>query len=219
MEFSIINKALVLCAKRNSGKSVLLKYIVSENKKEFDKIFVICPTEKINKFYSEDDFVDKNCIFEEYSEDWVTTLMNKLSVKNEGLKSNDTEDRKKAYKVLLILDDCCSDTNFHHSKSLKQLFTKGRHYFISLIITAQYPYNISPVCRQNCDFILCGQINEAGIDLLANEYRRNLTTKEFIKMYEKNTIDYGFLLINNNSTKSKNLDEIYGNIKTPINNI
>ena len=45
MKLDIINKCICLCAKRNSGKSVLLKYIVQANKHLFDSIFVICPSD------------------------------------------------------------------------------------------------------------------------------------------------------------------------------
>ena len=58
MKLEILNRCLCLCAKRNSGKSVLLKYIVQANKGLFNLIFVICPSESINKFYS--DIVPKN---------------------------------------------------------------------------------------------------------------------------------------------------------------
>ena len=65
MDFELINKTICLCAKRNSGKSQLIKYIVSLYEHQFNKIFVVCPSEAINKFYSQ--FIDPQNIFEEYS--------------------------------------------------------------------------------------------------------------------------------------------------------
>ena len=67
--FELKNKAIVLIAKRNSGKSYLLKHLLeySIKIKEFDKIYCISPTEKINKFYS--DIIPQNCIFDNYSEE------------------------------------------------------------------------------------------------------------------------------------------------------
>ena len=46
--FTIVNKTSALLAKRNSGKSVLLKHFVESERHKFNKIFVICPTEKIS---------------------------------------------------------------------------------------------------------------------------------------------------------------------------
>ena len=108
MKLDIINKCICLCAKRNSGKSVLLKYIVQANKHLFDSIFVICPSESINKFYS--DIVPKSHIFEEYSCDWVEALMKKMT------EINSKKPKEEATKVLLILNDICSDAKFHSWK-------------------------------------------------------------------------------------------------------
>ena len=123
--------------------------------------------------------------------------------------------------VLLVLDDVCSDTYFHHSKTFKQIFTKGRHYKITLIITAQYPYHIPPIARVNCDWFLVGQINTQGLEILCTEFiAGDISKQDFIKMYYKATSNYGFLLINNNSTKSNaDLNSLYGTVKVPIEEI
>jgi hypothetical protein len=209
IKFDIVNKTTCLCARRNSGKSQLLRYIILKNKHLFDAKFLICPTEKINKFY--DGVFKKENVFETYSDNWISNLMDKLAKENEGKSDKDSK------HVLLVLDDVCSDTDFHHSKTFKQIFTKGRHYKISLIITAQYPYHIPPIARVNCDWFLCGQINTQGLEILCNEFiAGDITKQDFIKLYYKCTSDYGFLLINNNSTKSNNdLSSIYGILKTP----
>jgi ABC-type cobalamin/Fe3+-siderophores transport system ATPase subunit len=36
IDFEIVNKTICLCARRASGKSVLLKYIINKNKHKFD---------------------------------------------------------------------------------------------------------------------------------------------------------------------------------------
>ena len=209
IEFNILNRTICLCAKRASGKSQLLRYILLKNKHLFKKVFCICPTEHINKFY--EDVIPKENIFDEYKEPWIQQLMKKMGDVNAG-KSD-----KEAYHILLILDDCCSDNNFHQSKSLKQLFTKGRHYKITLIITAQYPYHIPPIARVNCDYICVGQLNTQGLEILTNEFLSgSLTKQDFIKMYYKSTNDYKFLLINNNSTANNDdMNSYYGVIKVP----
>ena len=208
MDFTILNKTISLVAKRNSGKSCLLKYLVQEQIQNFKKIFVICPT-NFNGFYN--DWVDSNCIFEDYNEEWIEKLISKMSKINQG-KNNDD-----AYNILLILDDCCSDTKFHASKSIKKLFSRGRHSFISIIITCQMLHHIPPLCRNNSDFLLIGQLNNQNIDLLCDEFRTGLEKKDFKIMYKRLTTDYSFLIINNNSVKdSDDLNSLYGAIKAKI---
>ena len=113
----------------------------------------------------------------------------------------------------------CSDTNFHQSKSFKKLCTRGRHIKISVIITCQYIYQVPPVGRNNSDFILCSQMNTQGLDLLTSEFLfGNLSKKQFIEMYHRNTSNFGFLIINNNCAKNNDdLDEIYGCLRVPSN--
>ena len=67
--FTLLNGTIILCAKRRSGKSTLLKHLVVCEQDEFDKIFVICPTEQVNKFYSS--IVPENCIQDTYDEQWI----------------------------------------------------------------------------------------------------------------------------------------------------
>ena len=211
MDFTILNKTVTLTAKRSSGKSILIKYLVEDAKKHkmFKKIFAICPTNITNEFYNS--FIDEKCIYLKYDEEWVDLLVKKMSIINKG-KTNQTADH-----VLLILDDCCSDTAFHHSPSIKQLFTRGRHSFISIIITCQYMHHIPPLCRSNADFVLTGQLNNQNIDLLCDEFRTNMSKKEFVAMYKRLTQNYSFLLINNTSVKnSDDLNSLYGSIKAEI---
>jgi len=213
MEFEIKNKIICFCAKRNSGKSQLLRYLVNCSKDLFSKIFVICPTESVNHFYK--DLVPAQNIFAQYKEEWVESLIAKMTDINSSKNDND------AKHILLILDDCCSDTKFHTSKTLKQLATRGRHIKIAVMITCQYIYQIPPVIRNNCDYIYCGQMNQQGLKLLTDEFLMgNIDKKQFVDLYHSNTNDYNFLVINNNSTSDNNdIKQIYGRIKTPDNYI
>jgi hypothetical protein len=211
MNFEINNKIICFTAKRNSGKSQLLRYLVTCSKNRFSKIFVICPTESVNHFYS--DLVPASNIFPQYKEEWVESLISKMTEINSG--KND----KEAKHILLILDDCCSDSNFHQSKTLKKLATRGRHIKIAVMITCQYIYQIPPVIRNNCDYIYVGQMNQQGLKLLTDEFLMgNIDKKGFVDLYHNNTNDYNFLVINNNSTTDNNdIKQIYGRIKTPDN--
>ena len=123
--------------------------------------------------------------------------------------------------ILLVLDDCVSDVNFHSAKNFEKLFTRGRHLKISLIITTQYPYLIPPVARINTDYILVGQMNKQGLKVMCDEFLMgDIEPREFMKMYYNATNDYGFLIINNNSTKSNaDLNSLYGTVKVPIDEI
>ena len=209
IDLNIVNKTVSLVAKRGSGKSVLLKHLVDLQKSEFHKIYVVCPTEEVNSFYGS--MVEQNCIFDSWNEEWAEQLIKTMTKENAGT----TKEEKK--NVLVILDDVMSDTNFHQSPALKKLYMRGRHINIGVIATCQYLHNLPPVCRNNADWCIVGQMNRQSVQLLAEEYLSgDLEKTEFIKMYNRNTKDYGFLVINNTSIKDNdNLNQIYGVVKAP----
>ncbi len=208
MNFEIKNKTLLVVAKRNSGKSQLIRYLILVNKHYFDKMFLICPTEVVNGFY--EDIIEKKCIFTSYDEDFIKKLVDTMTRTN----SKTTNDKKQ--NVLLILDDCISDATIKTSKPFELLFTRGRHINISIIFISQYlKAAITPVIRNNIDFCLFSQVNAQGLKLIFDEYNYNLNKNEFYDLFQKATKDYGFLIINNNSVKNGDIDEIYGMIKTP----
>ena len=61
-------------------------------------------------------------------------------------------------------------------------------------------------------------MNLSSIEMMANEYCSNLDKSEFIKLFNRSTKDHNFLVINNNSVKeNSDLNQIYGQIKTPSN--
>ena len=210
--FGIKNRSFVIIAKRNSGKSHLLKYLLKYSIKnnDFHKIYVVSPTEKINKFYS--DLIPANCIYDKYEDEWILCLLDKMSNINLGK----TQDCHNPTHCLIVLDDCTSDVNMHQMRGLKMLFTRGRHSFISVCVISQNLKSVSPLMRCNSDFVLTSQLNAASIDSLCDEYRCPLISKrDFIQLYRKSTSDYNFFVINNNSV-SENVDDInsyYGMIK------
>jgi len=208
MEFSIVNKCTGFFARRCSGKSFLLRYLLSNEKDAIDKVFCICPTESVNKFYS--NLIPEDCIFDKYDDEWVGKLIEKLT---EQYKKND-----KKYTTLLILDDCISDAaRFHNSPNLEKVLTRGRHIGLGIMITTQHITGVPPVCRNNLDWIFAGQMNRHSVEILCDEFLGgDLDKPEFIKLYNESTKNYSFFVINASSVEdNSDLNQIYGKIKTP----
>ena len=212
--FTILNQSISIVAKRNSGKSILVKYLlkyaISQN--QFQKIYVICPTNDINHFY--DDIVDTNHIMHSYDEEWITLLINKASKINDGK----TSQKDNPFNIMLVLDDLANEKAFHHSKTIKQLYGRGRHSFISVMCVGQMLHNISPLQRNNSDYLICGQLNAQNISLLNDEFRAPIISKkEFIEIYKECTKNFSFMVINNNKVDDvNNVNSFYGKIRAEI---
>lgn len=208
-DFTIENKVLLLVARRGSGKSILTKHLLSYYSKSFHKVYIASGTEEVTNFYLKTGIVPDTSIFNDYSEAWGQSLIDGLKRENSG-----TENQK---KVLLVLDDLVTTNNLCSSKTLNFIVTCGRHLGLSLIISSQYIHLVSTIIRENSDFIVCGQQSQESIKLLSAKYRLgNITSKEFLNLYDNSTEDYNFLIINCNSVKNKkNINELYGIIKAP----
>jgi hypothetical protein len=76
---------------------------------------------------------------------------------------------------------------------------------------------IPPICRNNSDYVLCGQINRASLQMLCDEFQGGEVSKEkFLELYRRATRDYGFFVVNCNSVKDGgNIHSIYGVARCP----
>ena len=209
MDLDIKCHTTVLCAKRNSGKSQMCKYLLKDN--DFDKIFVFSNTESTNHFYEKNNIVNKNCIYDSWDEEWGIQLLKALGKENSG-KTKET-----AKHTLLILDDIMSSKNVHSSEILNKIFSNGRHVFLSILICSQYIYQTPSQSRANIDNLLIGQVNRQSLGLIADEFMSgDIERKDFFKLYNRACKNYGFLYINNNSIKdTEDLNSIYGILRVP----
>ena len=89
------------------------------------------------------------------------------------------------------------------------MIIRGRHISIGIIIASQYLNSIPPIERNNCDVIITGKSNAQSVDILCDQFLPPcISKKDFLNYYNNATKNYGFLLINNNSTKTNDIDEI-----------
>jgi hypothetical protein len=176
-------------------------------KDEFKKIYVISGTEKINRFYSE--LTEEENIFDEFSEEWMMNLINKCTHLNANKKKEDMS------RVLVVCDDILCDFRMHSSKALRIMTSRGRHFGCTNLYIFQNLTQISPMVRQNSDYVFCSTMSAAAVDMLENEFNRKLTKKQFMEMYNRICQNYQFLVISQNGTRTDDINEIYSIIKAP----
>ena len=205
IEFTLLNKTVALFGKRGSGKSVMARQLIQDEKHLFrNNIFLFSPTEKLNHDYK--DLVPETHIFDSFRDSWASKLLEKLgNMSKEELRP-----------ILLVFDDCGSERDWSTSREFIKFFTRGRHLSISILCMQQYLYQLPKVCRCNCDFVLASQQPAQSLDILVDEYNIGLKNDAFRNLYKQATLDYGFFLINNTATKDDDESSIYGRMKADL---
>lgn len=212
MEIILKDKLALLVGRRGSGKSILLKYLIKKQRHWFKEIFIISPSSFSG--YWKDTIPDGN-VFEQYSEEWVQKLIDKMARLNKG------KDQKHPnfVRVLLVLDDCVSsDMKAHQSKTLRILSARGRHIGVCAMITAQYLKSVPPLMRNNADYIFYGKSNTYSDEILFEEFAvaNDMTRDQFIKFIRINTDDHRFLVICNCASNTSNRLDVYGTIRAEL---
>lgn len=199
----IKNFSCVISASRRSGKSELIKHIINENdfNNLFDYIVIFCSTYDTMEEYQ--NIIKGDLFFYEYNENVIDNLI---------LLSEKYKKKNKEKSFLIIFDDMITDVN-KLNKNIISLFTKGRHYNISIIFSTQKLSSLSTSIRNNCDFFIFGLnknnkevffiIDEYLLGLANEEERKNIDDKIFYReLVNKYTIDYNFIILDYTNNKT-----------------
>lgn len=128
---------------RRCGKTYYILYLLRKLKR-FSKILVISETNYLTKSF----------------ESYIPSSYIKTSPNLEKLESIlelqaqiiDMEGANDSNNMLIIFDDCMGDAIWK-SASMQAIFSRGRHWNISLWITMQYVKGILPALRSNVDWV------------------------------------------------------------------
>lgn len=106
--------------------------------------------------------------------------------------------------MLLVLDDVNLLQN-NRSKLLSQVFSLGRHLFLTIIVSVQYPrYILNGLIRNNIDYLFFSELNPQALKGIYEMTFTNMKIKEFEAFVEENNRDYQFILYNNKERDRNN---------------
>lgn len=124
---SFLNRSVIIIGKRACGKTELLKHIYHQIYEQIDEAYLFCePKIALND----------RC----HDPDSFKSVYNQVSSNGKS--------------KLFILDDRVYDKDIRESDEFKHLILNKRHTNSTVLITMQYPVNISPLIRCNIDYIL-----------------------------------------------------------------
>jgi hypothetical protein len=196
----------VYIAKRNSGKSTLIKDTLFYHQ-DIPIVTVISESEEVSPFFSK--FVPPIFIHHQYTPELMSNIIQRQSkilktIHDNKLSSEDLDPRN-----CVIMDDCLANNNvWIKDVNIKRIFMNGRHLKIFYLLTMQYPLGIPPHLRAQVDWVfLLRDNNKKNIVRLYDYYAAFFPCYEiFEQVYYKLTENYGCMVINCNS-RSSNIED------------
>ena len=188
----------VFIARRRSGKSVLIKDIMS-HKKHIPAGIVLSGTEEGNGFYG--DFVPSLFIYNDYDREALDRLIER--------QKRLVAAKKKNIECFLLLDDVMYDAKFLKDQVVRQVFMNGRHWKIMCLLAMQYSLDMPPALRANVDYVFILREN-----IIANRERLYKsffgvfpTFEQFCRVMDECTENYEALVLDN-TVKSNRIEDV-----------
>ena len=197
---------ILISSKRMSGKSVFVRHLLKYffDKYEFDVIVLFSDTAKFNEDYN---FINPNLI---YKTDELEQKIEKiLKIQEKNIK------KKKVVNMLILLDDVKVHSR---SKELINLSSMGRHFFITTILSSQYPKQlVSSSIRNNLSYVFINDLGQIALKAIYESIHINMSFKEFIQYVDENNTDYKFIfydgMIQSKNRLSLVKAKMYDNLK------
>ena len=206
VEDMVINPAIVIIAKRGSGKSWVCRAIL----KALSSIpggIIISKTEKVNPFYK--DWFPDMFIFDEFSPSILSRLLSRQRAMIKKEKQKKAEGKFVDARVFLLMDDCLSDKgSWAKDKNVSEVMLNGRHYQITYMLTMQYVIGIGPDLRSNFDYIFILMEDQIlNLEKIWKNFAGVFPSFDsFRTVFDSCTEDHGCMVINNRIS-SRKLDE------------
>lgn len=203
------NPAIVMIAKRGSGKSYICRAMLHYFK-DIPCGIIISKTERMSSFYGE--FFPESFIFFEYK----TTVIEKIMKRQ--LMIIEKSNRKKAEGTIIdprsfiLMDDClASRGEWVRDQPIQELLFNGRHYHITYILTMQFPLGITPDLRSNFDYIfLMADDIQSNLKKIYDHYAGMFPNfYSFRQIFTELTKDFGCMVINNRGSRINIFDKIF----------
>ena len=194
----------VFVSMRNSGKSKSTRNLIVELlQKVYHQNIILFSTTAFKELNDDYKFI-QNCPFAKvFPGDKVTIEKNidKILDHCKNMKK-----KHKEYSVMVIFDDI--DVTKKNDK-VAELFTQGRHYNISVIVSSQNAAHfLSPTIRTNIDYLAFRKVENTYKKTLWNIWNTGMAFPKFKDYVDQNTTDYKFILYDNTSQSKDDTERI-----------
>ncbi len=216
---------ILLVGSKRTGKTTLIRDLMYYFRRIPAGVIMTGSLTSANTF---SEFFPGSCIFN-HIDDAMEKRLESIIKRQNKLVKKELRDKQKFYKLqqtkpkskrlpyqhtdyssFMLFDDCGYDTKFAKKQTISQLFMNGRHYKILLIMAIQYCKSVPPALRMNADYIFV--MKEKSLKerkKLHEEWFGMLTNKEFTRIMDVCTDDYGCLVLDNTVSSNKIEDQVF----------
>jgi len=202
--------AIVMIAKRRSGKSWVVRAILYYYSNRIPTGIVISKTERMSSFYSK--IVPDTYIYYDYQSETIGRLLSRQTDIIKKAKEKKKLGKNVNTKAFIVMDDCLSSKGeWAKDQSISELLFNGRHYHVMYILTMQFPLGIKPELRCNFDYIFLLADDGIGNQKRIFEHYAGIfpNFEAFRQVFGELTKDHGCMVIENSGCGNNFLDKIY----------
>ncbi|MCB9097723.1 MAG: hypothetical protein H6630_08950 [Arcobacter sp.] len=198
-----------------SGKSYMINQLLTNNIYGYTKIFKPSNTYILSPTYDFDDSykelrermkLHKNNITDDYSNEFLDNILEKQKIQKQ---------QGSAEPVVVLIDDLITKIDRFQAKSLENIYFKGRHYFISIILTSQQYKKVPPSMRLNAcsNIYFTNSMNKNEINQIEQDQTSDIFRKCVENLRTFNYFQYDFIYVNlklpMNERYYRNFDTIF----------
>ena len=203
----VSNPAIVMIAKRGSGKSFIVRDLM-HHYRDIPCGAVIAPTDRMNSFYRY--FFPDLYIHYNMDNGIIDNVLKRQTLLCRKSKHDDetVTDRN----AVLVMDDFLeTQKGWLKNKSITEVLMNGRHYGLTYLLTMQTPLGITPDLRLNFDYIfLLKEDSVINKKKLWDNYASMFPTfAAFEKVFDKCTEDYGAMVIDNRKPSNDITEKVF----------
>lgn len=190
-----VGSVIVITARRNSGKTVLLRDVMFHLRKSID--VTVAMTQSVSSAEMLREHVPASCVYDQGLD--LGVIQGLLVAQRASLAAG-----KRARNVLLVLDDVSNDKALRAKGNvLGDCWRNGRHAHVTVICTTQCALDLGPDLRQNTDF--CFALKEpilANRKKLHEAYFGQSEFSVFAACFARATEAWGAMVLNNTLPES-----------------
>jgi hypothetical protein len=189
-------RSSVIIGKRNTGKTTLIKDLISKTCADIPHGTIITPTDKL--LY--EGVVPAEQLHESYSADTVLEVLKRQT-------NIEIEDRR-AY---FVLDNCMYDTSWTKDPMLLSLVLFTQSYHLTVFLSMAYALAMQPTMRDNIDYVfIFREPIEQNRKRLYEFYGGMFPSYDvFCAVLDAYTIDHTCLVIDNTTQSTRLKDRVF----------